>query len=345
MRSQVAQKISNAILVVRDSHYAKLNNQPFSKFKLESAQHYLEEICIYIDRKSSDTERDFMFLCLGALDELMEEGNNEKISRFAHAIHRVPFIFSGEEKWDKIFKKEYILPFCDIYGDEYFSEILETKVPPITTSPKGATTGKRSIYRYNEINIMSLPAYFCFRLMIPIIILPFLIGAILYVHYSDYTETNRGERYEITADSFEYEHTDEYDYLYIIDNDFSEQFKISRFFEFSNFPERLIELCESKSPLVVYVKYKQIKNYDPYYEIIHLEDTNGNVFRSYEQTNQMDSYILIFLIVIFFIVFIPSLTLFAMMLIVARNPQKYVSHPKFVKFCFPDYSLKLNKNV
>ena len=343
MRSQIAQKISNAILVVRDYHYAELNNEPFSKFKLKSAQHYLEEICIYLDHKSSDTERDFLFSCLGALDELMEQGNDEKISRFAHAIHRIPFIFSGEEKWDKNFKREYILPFCDIYGDEYFSEILNVKVPLVTASPKGVTTGKRTIYRYNEINILSLPAYFGFRFMFPIIIIPFLIGAILYVHYSDYTETNRGERYEITADSFEYEHTDEYDYLYIMDNDFSEQFEISRFFEFSNSPEQLIELCESKSALVVYAKYKQPKNYDPYYEIIHLEDTNGNVFRSYEQTNQIDSYILMFLIVALLVVLIPSLALFIMMLIVARNPQKYVLHPKFVKFCFPNYSLRLKK--
>lgn len=341
MRTKTALKISKALLIIRDYYDSKSNNQPFSKFKLETAQHYLDEIVSYIDSKSPDIERDFLFFCLGELDDLIEEGDNEKISRFANAVHRIPFIFCGEEKWDKDFKKKYIFPFCDRYGYDVFSEILEMKVTIATISPKNKSAGTASIYRYNEMNIMSLPAYFCFRLMFPLLVLPFIIGAILYVHFYDYTESNRGERYVITVDSFEYEHTDSYDYLSIKDNDFDDMFEISRFFELSNSPEQLIELCESKASLVVYAKYVQHQKVAPYYNVIHLEDTKGNVFRSYEQSNQMDRYLLNLLFLIFFIVFIPSIIICTMMLTVAINPRKYINHPKFVKFCFPNYSLKL----
>ncbi|MBQ8849408.1 MAG: hypothetical protein IJ011_03625 [Clostridia bacterium] len=339
MRSKMAQKISDALSDIRDCYNAKSNDQPFSKSKLRSAQSYLDEICSYIDSKSSDVERDFIFYCLGELDELLGEENDEKTARFAHAIHRIPFIFSGEEKWDKDFKKEYIFPFRDMYGNDYFSEILDMKVHIERISPNKVSSGKRTIYRYNEMNLMSLPAYFCFRLLVPIIVIPFLLGAMLFVHFYDYTETDRGERYEIDVESFEYET----DYLSISAVGYSEKFEIPRFFELSNSPEELIDLCESKATLVAYAKYTQIKNEDPYYQIIHLEDTDGNVYRSYEHTNEMDRYWMIFLFIAFLIFFIPSFILFVMMLAVASDPRKYVNHPRFVKFCFPDYSLQLKR--
>lgn len=343
MHTKMAQKIEDALLVVRDSYYAKLNNQPFSKFQLDIAKDYLDKVCLHIDNHAPDIEREFLFSCFAILDELIEEDDSAKIYRFAHAIHRVSFIFTGEENWDKGFQREYIHPFCDVYGYELFSELLEMKVPKVTAFFKNTEAGKKTIYRYNEDNIMSLPAYFCFRLMIPLILIPFLIGMMLYVHYADYSETNRGKRYEITVDSFAYEHTDTYDYLYITDNDYEDQFEISRFFELSHSPEELLRLCENKGSLIVYAKYIQHKTNAPYYNVIHLEDTNGYVFRSYEQSNQMDEYLLDVLIVMFIIVFIPSITVFTMMLMVAINPRRYVDHPRFVKFCFPNYSLRVPK--
>ena len=41
------------------------------------------------------------------------------------------------------------------------------------------------------------------------------------------------------------------------------------------------------------------------------------------------------------VIFVPFFILFLMMLIVALNRQRFVSHPRFVKFCFPNYSLPL----
>ena len=343
MRTKTAQKISDALLIIRDSYYAKSKNQPFSKFKLDTAKQYIDEICIYIEHNSPDIEREFLFSCLGTLDELIEQDQSEKISEFAHAIRRVPFIFSGEEKWDKTFKQEYIMPFCDMYGDECFSEILEMDVPDAKKSAKGASVGGRTIYRYNKSNIMSLPAYFCFRLLIPLIVLPFLIGMMIYISIADYSPKNLGERYEITVDSFEYEHEGLYDYLYISNDAFEHQFEIARFFELSNSPEKVIELCESHATIVVYADYVTPRKADPHYKIIQLEDTEGNVYRSYEHTNQMDNYVLNFLVIAFLVFFIPSLAIFIMMLLVAMDPQRYVDHPRYVKFLFPDYSLQLNK--
>ena len=341
MRARTAQKISEALLTIRNGYYAKANEESFSAAKLDTAERYLEEIYAYIDKRSPDTERKFLCECLAMLDDIIEEGNCEKISRFAHAVHRIPLIFSGEEKWNKAFKSEYIFPFCDIYGYEEFSELLKIK---IRNDKNGTVSDKRSVYRYNEMNIMSLPMYFGFRFILPIVIIAFLTFAVLYVHFTDYTEDNRGECYVITVDSFEYEHTGTKDYLYISDNDFSAKFETARFFELSTDSEELIALCESKASLTVYAEYvKPHKNYNDYYKVIHIEDMSGKVYRSYEQTNELDKYSVELGLPVILAIFIPSFILFVMMLMIASDPKRYVSHPRLVKFCFPDYSLKLKK--
>ena len=111
MHIKKAHKLSQALIIIRDCYYAKANNLSYSKFKLASANQYIEDICKYIDKKSDDVERDFLFSCFGALDELKDEGDFTKTSRFAEAIHRVPYLFCGEEKWDASFKEQYITPF------------------------------------------------------------------------------------------------------------------------------------------------------------------------------------------------------------------------------------------
>lgn len=163
MHIKKAQKLSKALIIIRDCYYAKANNLSYSKFKLASAIQYIDDMCKYIDTRSDDIEREFLFSCFGALDELKEEGDCTKTSRFAEAIHRVPYLFCGEEKWDASFKEQYITPFCQMYGDEWFEDVLSMRIPKKSSLQKA----NRSIYRYNEINIMSLPGYFCFRMLIP----------------------------------------------------------------------------------------------------------------------------------------------------------------------------------
>lgn len=336
MNTKRAEKLSQAFVILRDYYQAKADGLLYSKFKLALANSYIDDICKYIDRKSGDIEKEFLFCCLGELDILKEEGNPVKISRFADAVHRVPYLFCGKEKWNKPFKEKYIIPFRNAYGNEWFEEVLSMHIP----TEKGGQLNKRTVYNYNDINIMSLPGYFCFRMMIPLLTLPFLLGGMLYVGCSDYTETNHGEKMTITVESCEYENTDKYDYLYIKSKEHKEQFEVTRFFQYSDYSEKLIELCESGAVLVAYVEYKEPENSDNYYEIIQLEDTNGRIYRSYEHTNQMDRYLLAFLGIGALIIFIPFFVLFLLMLMVAKNPEKFASHPKFVKFCFPDYSLK-----
>ncbi len=337
MHIKKAHKLSKALIIIRDCYYAKANNLSYSKFKLASAIQYIEDICKYIDKRSDDIEREFLFSCFGALDELKEEGDCTKTSRFAEAIHRVPYLFCGEEKWDASFKEQYITPFCRMYGDEWFEDVLSMRIPKKSSLQKV----NRSIYRYNEINIMSLPGYFCFRMLIPFLTIPIILGFIAYIHFSDYTEADCGKRYEITVTDCKYENTEEYDYLYISCKEFEENFEITRFFKYSNSPKELIERCEAGETLVAYAEYKQPKNYDNYYEVIQLESLDGTIYRSYEHTNQIDRYILTFLLIAAVVIFVPFFILFLMMLIVALNRQQFVSHPRFVKFCFPDYSLSL----
>ncbi len=339
MHTKKAEKLSEAFSIIRDGYYAKVNDLPYSKFKLASAMKYTEDICQFIDKKCNDVERDFLFSCLGAFDELVEEGDFTKISRFAEAIHRVPLLFCGEEVWDKTFKEKYIFPFCQMYGYEWFEEILSMRIPKTSSFKKGNST----IYRYNEYNTMSLVGYFCFRMIVPIIIIFIITGFIVYVCCSAYTEDAKGERYEITVTDCEYENTDGYDYLYLSCKGFKENFEISRFFQYSNLPEELIARCETGETLVVYAEYKEPKNYDNYYEIIQLESMEGTVYRSFEHTNQLNRYKIIFLLVVGLIVFIPYFILFLMMLIVATNRKRFVASPRLVRFCFPDYSLSLKE--
>lgn len=337
MHTKKAHKLSQALVIIRDCYYAKANNLSYSKIKLASAIQYIEDICKYINKKSDDVERDFLFSCFGTFDELKEEGDFTKISRFADAIHRVPYLFCGEEKWDTAFKEKYIIPFCQMYGNEWFEDVLHMHVPKKSSLQKVS----RTIYRYNEINIMSLPGYFCFRMLIPLLTLPFIFGFMAYIHFSDYTEADHGERYEITVTDCEYENTEKYDYLYISCKEFEENFEVTRFFQYSNLPEELISRCEAGETLVAYAEYKEPKNYDNYYEIIQLESLDGKVYRSYEHTNQIDKYKLTFLKIAALVIFVPFFALFLMMLIVATNRKRFISHPHFVKFCFPDYSLSL----
>ena len=311
MRENIAKKLSEAFIIIRDGYYAKANGEEYPKFKLSSAEAYLRDVCVYIDKKSDDTEREMIFFCLGALDDLKEEGDHAKTSRFAHAVHRIPFIFTGGEKWDKAFKREHIYPFCEMYGDDLFSEVLAIKVH---SSPKER---KKSIYRFNEMNIMSLKGYFAFRMMLPLIILPILIGAMLLVHFHDYTAENRGERYEITVSSYKCDGA----YMEIYAEGHEDPFALARFREFSDYPDELISLCEAKAELVVYVRHVSSAKFEDRYEVIHLEDKNGKVYRSYEQSNGMDKYSLTFLGVFTLIVAVPSFTLFFMMLAVAKDPK------------------------
>lgn len=328
MHAKKAQKLSQALIVLRDSYYAKANEQSYSKLKLASANRYIDDICQYIDKHSDDVERDFLFSCFGALDELKEEGDFTKISRFANAIHRVPYLFCDEEKWNKAFKEKYIIPFCQMYGDEWFEEILSMHIPE---------KRKKTIYRNDEDNIMSLPAYFCVRMLFPLLILPVILGLIAYIHFSDYTETNHGERYEITITACDYENAEGAD-LILSCKEFEECLKVKQFFRYSDAPEKLIERCEAGERLVAYVEYKQPRKADDYYEVIQLEGLDGKVYRSYEHTNQLDQSLLMFLTIAAVVIFIPFFILFIMMLIVAANPKRFAAHPRFVKFCFPDYS-------
>lgn len=339
MNAKYARKLSDAFGVVRDCYKSKSDGLPYSKLKLFSAVSYINDAARRIDRKSDDVERDFMFSCLGAFDEIMSDGDPVKISRFADAVHRIPFLFCKEEKWDDDFRNKYIYPFCREYGDEWFSEILSVRIP----SKKDKAFKGKSVYRYNEMNIISLPAYFCFRMLIPLLVLPFIIGCMIYVECDDYTEKDRGTRYEITVTDCKYENTDRYDYLYINCREFEEQFEISRFFQYSDSPEELIGKCKKGKKLIAYAEYVKPAKYDNYYKVIQLEDTDGTVYRTYSQTNQMDKYLMMFLQIAFFVIFIPFFILFLLMLAVALAPKRFVSHPRFVKFCFPDYSLRLRK--
>lgn len=341
MNRKIAQKISNALMTVRDSYSAKARKRNYSEWELGRALRYLDEVAAHIARTSADEERDFMFSALGALDELIEEKDAQRISMYAESIHRVPFLFTGDERWDRHFKERYFAPFCDVYGDEWHKELLEAEpLPKRRGKEKGKHKG-RTIYRFNEENLMSLPAYFAFRLLIPIIVIPLLAALMLAASLIDYTEDNRGERYEVTVHTYEYECSDAYDYLYIQSVEYTERFEISRFVQLSCDPDGLLALCEEKGSLIIYATYTSNKNTAPYYEVIHVEDAEGNVYRSYEDSNQMDRYYMIFLGVFLLVMLIPSLLLFCMMLLVSRNTKKFASHPRFVKFCFPDYSLPL----
>lgn len=339
MHTKKARKLSQALMIIRDSYDAKANDLPYSKLKLASAFQYIGDMCKYIDKRSDDVEREFLFSCLGTLYELKIEGDIVKISRFADAIHRVPYLFCGEETWDDRFKEQHILPFCQAYGNEWFEDILPMRIP----KKSGGQKANRTIYRYNELNIMSLPVYFCFRMLLPLILLPLLLGCMLYVSLSAHTENKHGERYEITVTDYSYENTGTYDYLYISCKEFAENFEITRFFQYSDQPEELIARCEAGETLVAYVKYKVSNRYDPYYEVIQLEAMDGTVYRSYEQTNQTARYLIWFFAVVALMIFVPFFILFLMMLIVARNRQRFLAHPRFVKFCFPGYSLPLDK--
>lgn len=339
MNERIARKLSDAFVTVRDCYNAKAASQPYPKSKLKTALWYIDDICIYINRKCDDTERDFLFSCLGAFDKLKAEGDIQKISDFANAVHRIPFIFCDMEKWDDEFRSKYIIPFCTQYGNEWLEEIIDIRLP----KKKNKAAKGKAVYRYNETNIMSLPMYFGYRMLVPLLTLPFIIGCIIFVRCYDYTEKNHGKRYDLTVASYEYENSDKYDYLYIKDKNYKEQFEISRFFQYSNSPENLIEKCEKGEHLIVYAEYVKPQKYDNYYRVIQVEDTDGNVYRSYSQTNMLDKYMMQFLQIAFLVIFMPFFVLFVLMLIVALNRKKFVSHPRFVKFCFPDYSLSLKK--
>ncbi len=342
MNRKIAQKISNALMTVRDSYGNKARGRDYSEWALKQALRYLDEIITHIERTSPDEERDFMFSALGALDILIEEENNaQKISMYADSIHRVPFLFTGDERWDRHFKERYFAPFCDVYGNEWHEELLDAEpLPKRRGKEKGKHKG-RTIYRFNEENVWSLRAYFGFRLLLPTIVIPLLLATMLLVSLVDYTENNRGERYEVTVSAYEYECSDEYDYLYIESIAHTERFEISRFAQLSCDPDGLLALCEEKGSLIIYATYTSSNNTAPYYDVIHVEDAEGKVYRSYEDSNQMDRYYMIFLGIFALVIFVPYFILFVLMLTVARNPKKFVSHPRFVKFCFPHYSLSL----
>ena len=51
--------------------------------------------------------------------------------------------------------------FMFIDDDEWFEDVLSMHIP----KKRNLQKANRSIYRYNEINIMSLPGYFCFRML------------------------------------------------------------------------------------------------------------------------------------------------------------------------------------
>ncbi len=337
MNHKKAKRLSEALVTIRDGYKAKAEGVRYSEMKLSSAFQYIEDVCQYIDRRADDEERDFLFSCFGALDELREQEDALKISRFADAIHRVPYLFCDVEKWDKAFKNKYLLPFCRMYGDEWFSDLLSVRIRQTTSKPK------KTIYRYNEDNIMSLPGYFCFRMFFPLLTLPFIIGMLIYFHcsYSDYTQDNHGQRYEITVTNVEYENEGIFDYLYISCEEFEEEFEVSRFFQYSNSPEELVRRCEAGEKLVAYALYREPEERDAYYRVIQLESLDGTVYRSYEHTNQGNHYLMAFPFIVCGIIFVPFFVLFLMMLIVALNRERFVPYPRFVKFCFPDYSLAL----
>ncbi|MBO5797627.1 MAG: hypothetical protein J6R77_04675 [Clostridia bacterium] len=340
MNTKKAQKLSRALETVRDGYYAKAMDQPYSKLQLTAALQHIEDMCQYIDKHSDDVEREFLFCCFDTLDDLQEEGDFLKISRFAEAIHRVPLLFCGEETWNPAFRRQYLIPFCQMYGDEWLEDVLAMHIPKKTDAQKPTKT----IYRYNEFNISSLPGYFCFRMLLPLLTLPVLLGLMVYVHFSDYTEADHGERYEITVTDYEWGHDEENDYLTIFCKEFEEPFEIGRFLQYSHSPEELIARCEAGEKLVVYVEYKQPRRSDPYYDLIHLESVDGTVYRSYEHENELDRYTLLFLLIACLVIFVPFFLLFLMMLMVAINPGRFVAHPRFVKFCFPDYSLSLKED-
>jgi len=339
VRKKMAIKLSNAFLVVRDCYYAKLNNEYYPEEKLNASERYINDLRAYINSQSSDIERTFLLFCIDTLKKVKDEGDDAKISRFCHAVFKIPYIFCGEEIWDKSFKKYCIETFCDRYGYEYFNEILALDVPKI----KKEAVNPRKIYRFNEMNIVKLPTYFLLRMLLPIIVLPFVIFCMLYVHYSDYTEEDHGRQYIINDYTFEYEHSDGYDYLHILPEGYNHHFSMRRFFQYSNNPEKLVELCQRGERLIVYAEYVEPTKFEDYYNIIQIEDENGNIYRSYEQSNQLDKYMLIMLGIIGLVIFIPSMVVLVLMLIVASNPRKFVHRPRFVKFCFPNYSLTLKK--
>ena len=83
MNRKVAQKMERALLVIRDGYRARASLRPYSDKETERAYRYLDEICGRIYETGTDAEQDFMFVCLGALDELMGENDNAKTADFA----------------------------------------------------------------------------------------------------------------------------------------------------------------------------------------------------------------------------------------------------------------------
>jgi len=328
MNQKRAKNLSKAILVVRDCYLAKANNEPYKKLELAAAKQYIEDTLMYLERKAGDAEREFLFACLAGLDTLAEDENAMKTARYADAIYRVPFLFCGEESWDRDFRRKYIAPFCQMYGEEYFSHILEMKIP------SDRKMDKRSSYRYGEENILSLPKYFCFRMSIALITLPFIIGAMIWVECDDYTAENYGKRYEVTVVDYEYDET-----LELYCQGYEDPFEVVRFSQYSSFPDRLIQLCESGATLVAYAEFKEDAKYGDRYEVIQLEDLDGTVYRTYEHSNELDTYIMYILWLFFAVIFVPHFVLLVMMLSVVLWPEKFLAYPRFVKFCFPDYSL------
>ncbi len=328
MNKKQANALSKAIIVIRDCYLAKANNAPYKKLELAAAKQYIEDTLLYLERKAGDAEREFLFTCLAVLDALAEDENAMKTARYADAISRVPFLFCGEESWDGDFRRKHIVPFCQIYGEAYFSDILKMKLPI------DRKTDKRSSYRYGEDNILSLPKYFCFRMSIALITLPFIIGAMIWVECDDYTEEDYGKRYEVTVADYAYDET-----LELYCQGYEAPFEVARFSQYSVFPDRLIQLCESGATLVAYAEFKEDSKYGDRYEVIQLEDLDGTVYRTYEHSNQLDIYNMYILWLFFAVVFVPHFVLLIMMISVVLWPGKYLSYPRFVKFCFPDYSL------
>lgn len=328
MRESTARKLSERLKTVRDCYFAKSCGEPYSVSELAIAENYIKKHIASFSKKADNFERAFLAECFAILDSLREEGNDLKIADCAHAIHRVPLLFCGKERWNKAFKKEFIRPFCEKYGDGLFAGILQKEFPH-AYAPK-----KKKTRPYGAHNFLSLPMYFCYRLILPLLVLPFLTIAILLVHFVDYIEDHRGDRYEVTVEGFEYDSA-----LILYCEGFREHFEAVRFSQYSTEPEKLISLCENGGELVVYADYKRSnKNRSAYYKIVQLEDKYGNVYRTYEHTNKLDRYVLLFLWIVWLVFFLPAAVMFTLMLIVARNPAKYRAHPKLMHFCFPEYT-------
>lgn len=327
MKSTIAKRMEKSLITVRDEYYKKHTGEPYSQTALTGAVGYLSASLVHILATGNEYEREFLTYCIDTLKTLIDEGDDAKVSRFANAIRAVPLIFTGDKKWNREFRKEYLQPFCDKYGDEYFALLKDVELPADIFPKKQKPT-----YHYDgsfgKINILVM-------LCGPVLLLCVLAITMLIVHLADYTDDRRGERFELTVESYSLDSD-----LILYCEGFDLPFKANDFAVLSNEPDKLIDLCDAGEPLVIHAKYKKYEKY-PRYEIVSIDDTAGNVYRTVEQTNRTDEVLLKHLGIGWVVFAVPTAALAAYMVYVVKHPQKFQnSRSWLLRLCFVDVSIR-----